>query len=496
MTPGFIRTRYQKDYEKVEGWTKEAEASIKEFDDLTSILDEQEKKWGQLLKNGYFGRPVYGFDELRDQIKKKDFTKARTRMEDLSKMIDAAYALLSRRDYLKDRLHTLLDNVSRDPELDRYADKEQIQIINEKLNSIQLEDAEKGISELGTRIAIGKSVQLEKKQLNSRLEDLKKRWRAINEKGIADYPFVLEKHISVLLDSGDTKGSKLNLDQFEKDLLVEEEKSVKIENIKKAFFTLNNQRDQLIQVGSIDERYTYQGDIYEAIKNNRIGPAEELIEKNRTILNEIKRLGEEFAELKERWNDETSSRGRTDRYRDEPLIHESLQKGDIKYAQELMDRFEKKVMELEAETATKGTSDTKEVFISYATEDKNVAFAVCHALEQKKIRCWIAPRDVLPGENYGKAIIGAINTSQIMVLIFSSNSNYSQQVLREVERAVSKGIVIVPLRIEEVLPSDEFEYFISSSHWLDAITKPFEEHVNKLTNSVVSLLDMIHKNGK
>jgi hypothetical protein len=31
------------------------------------------------------------------------------------------------------------------------------------------------------------------------------------------------------------------------------------------------------------------------------------------------------------------------------------------------------------------------VFISYSNKDKAVADAVCHALEDRKIRCWIAP---------------------------------------------------------------------------------------------------------
>ena len=38
-----------------------------------------------------------------------------------------------------------------------------------------------------------------------------------------------------------------------------------------------------------------------------------------------------------------------------------------------------------------------DVFISYAAKDRTVAEAACAALESEGIRCWIAPRDVLPG---------------------------------------------------------------------------------------------------
>ncbi|HEY0384797.1 MAG TPA: toll/interleukin-1 receptor domain-containing protein, partial [Pyrinomonadaceae bacterium] len=88
-----------------------------------------------------------------------------------------------------------------------------------------------------------------------------------------------------------------------------------------------------------------------------------------------------------------------------------------------------------------------EIFISHSSKDVAAAGIVCAALEARGIRCWIAPRDVLPGVSYGEAIIDAINQCRFFVLIFSAHSNKSQQVLREVERAASKNIAIVPFRL-------------------------------------------------
>ena len=48
------------------------------------------------------------------------------------------------------------------------------------------------------------------------------------------------------------------------------------------------------------------------------------------------------------------------------------------------------------------------VFISYASKNKQLADALCHTLEQHRISCWIAPRDVLPGEPYAREIIRGI----------------------------------------------------------------------------------------
>ena len=129
-----------------------------------------------------------------------------------------------------------------------------------------------------------------------------------------------------------------------------------------------------------------------------------------------------------------------------------------------------------------------DVFISYSSKDKTIADAVCATLESRKIRCWIAPRDVLPGLPYAEALIDGLNQSRVLILVLSASSIESQQVMREVERAVTKGIPVLPLRIEDVVPSKSLEYFVSSSHWLDALTPPLERHLQKLAASVQVLL--------
>lgn len=129
-----------------------------------------------------------------------------------------------------------------------------------------------------------------------------------------------------------------------------------------------------------------------------------------------------------------------------------------------------------------------DVFVCYASEDKTVADAVCACLESHSIRCWIAPRDALPGVAYGEAIIEAIHGSRIMVLVFSSKSNISPHIPKEIERAVSRGVAIMPFRIEDVMPGKALDYFIGNVHWLDALTPPLERHLDRLAQDVRTLL--------
>jgi TIR domain/Ankyrin repeats (3 copies) len=137
----------------------------------------------------------------------------------------------------------------------------------------------------------------------------------------------------------------------------------------------------------------------------------------------------------------------------------------------------------------------RDVFISYSSNDKTVADAVCSVLESGGIECWIAPRNILAGEGYAASLLNALSTSRILVLVYSGSSNRSPQVLREVERAVSKGLPIVPFRIEDVPMSSAMEYFISSQHWLDALTPPLESHLDRLREDVKVLLSRQVQDG-
>jgi hypothetical protein len=130
-----------------------------------------------------------------------------------------------------------------------------------------------------------------------------------------------------------------------------------------------------------------------------------------------------------------------------------------------------------------------DAFISYSSKDKPTADATCAVLENKGIRCWIAPRDILPGADWGEAIIDAINEAKVFVLVFSSNANESPQIKREVERAINRGIPVVPFRIENVLPTKSLEYFLSTPHWLDAFSPPMEAHLTYLASVISSVLD-------
>jgi hypothetical protein len=124
------------------------------------------------------------------------------------------------------------------------------------------------------------------------------------------------------------------------------------------------------------------------------------------------------------------------------------------------------------------------VFISHSSADRAIAERLCTYLEQHGAPCWMAPRDVMPGQNYGAAIVDAIDECRVFVLLLSSESNKSRQVVREVERAASTDSVILPFRIEDVQPSRDLAFYVSSAHWLDAAKYQVDEQFDELLAAI------------
>ena len=128
------------------------------------------------------------------------------------------------------------------------------------------------------------------------------------------------------------------------------------------------------------------------------------------------------------------------------------------------------------------------VFLSHSVKDKAVADAIVARLEADSVTCWVAPRDVVPGADWGESIINAIESSRIMILIFSQSANASSQIKREVERAVNKGVYIIPFRLDDIPPTRSLEYFISTAQWMDAFPPPLERHLHNLAKTVKAVL--------
>ena len=129
-----------------------------------------------------------------------------------------------------------------------------------------------------------------------------------------------------------------------------------------------------------------------------------------------------------------------------------------------------------------------DIFISYSSKDQMIADAIVNILESRKIKCWISYRDASHGKHFAESIEQAIENSKICVLIFSNDSNQSDFVLKEVDSCAEYKKMVIPFKIDNALMRKALAFHLRSAHWLEALSRPLEEHINKLADKLEEAL--------
>ena len=130
-----------------------------------------------------------------------------------------------------------------------------------------------------------------------------------------------------------------------------------------------------------------------------------------------------------------------------------------------------------------------DVFISYSSRDMEAAQAICHVLEQNEIRCWMAPRDIPPGADYGDVIDEAIKSCKVVVVIFSETAASSQWVKGELNIAFEEQKTIIPFRLDQTPLKGQNRVMLNKTHWIDA----FPDYKTKFNDLVTAVAQSIGK---
>ena len=112
--------------------------------------------------------------------------------------------------------------------------------------------------------------------------------------------------------------------------------------------------------------------------------------------------------------------------------------------------------------------DIKDVFISYKSEDYDVARSVRVYLENLAFKVWMAPEDIPGSSNYAQAIPIGIENCKVFVLILTEKVQTLKWVLRELKRAIEEEKVIVPFMVEECKLNDEFAFMLQGINIIHA----------------------------
>ncbi len=132
----------------------------------------------------------------------------------------------------------------------------------------------------------------------------------------------------------------------------------------------------------------------------------------------------------------------------------------------------------------------RDVFICHRTAepDQDIADAICTRLEERGLRCWIAPRNILAGsQNYERDILKGVENSRLFLLVSSFKSIYSEDCEMELKAAVLAGKALYSYRIDDTPYDGAFDRALSAVQWLDASDDPYA-HLEQLVIDVKGIL--------
>lgn len=121
-----------------------------------------------------------------------------------------------------------------------------------------------------------------------------------------------------------------------------------------------------------------------------------------------------------------------------------------------------------------------DVFISYSSKDQKLVEAMCHYLEERNLRCFVAYRDVPKGKDWGPYIEKGIEDSKVLVYVHTEASNMSEETTREINLAFEEGCVVIPFRVSAIKYGTGKRYRLNNLNWLDAFPQSPENYFGDL----------------
>jgi len=130
------------------------------------------------------------------------------------------------------------------------------------------------------------------------------------------------------------------------------------------------------------------------------------------------------------------------------------------------------------------------VFISYSSKNKDYAEATLHLLKSEGIGTWMAPYDIPAGSKYAYVINDAIQKCSCVLLLLSEQSQGSEWVEKEVERAVSYKKTIISMHLDGSQLNSGFSFYLGNQQIVPVKTiDKNNANVQKVLNAIRFFVD-------
>jgi hypothetical protein len=128
-----------------------------------------------------------------------------------------------------------------------------------------------------------------------------------------------------------------------------------------------------------------------------------------------------------------------------------------------------------------------DVFISYASRDRERVREIAEQLQSAGVSLWRDENDILGGENYGPKIVEGIKNCKVLLLACTDASMRSKNVKQEIQLAWNYGRPYIPLLIEplDTYP-EQVQYWLEGCQWLEVLDHRAEEWLPGVLRSLAA----------
>ena len=135
----------------------------------------------------------------------------------------------------------------------------------------------------------------------------------------------------------------------------------------------------------------------------------------------------------------------------------------------------------------------KKIFVSYVEEDGDVAHEIAKHLEAHGYSSWYYERDCPAGADYFEETFKAISDCEAMAIIISPRSLPSDQITREIVRAVESNKATLPLLLD--LTHDEYAHRRPGWKQAMAAANATRLRANEISGIIPALVAGLHAKG-
>ena len=132
-----------------------------------------------------------------------------------------------------------------------------------------------------------------------------------------------------------------------------------------------------------------------------------------------------------------------------------------------------------------------DVFISYSRRDSAIVDRIEQELNRHGVTVFIDRSGIELGTDFAEIIGNAISSSQIILFVWSENSNQSKQAANEIVLALNNGKTIIPFKIGGFKPAPTLDYHLGRLNRID-VDRVSDAKIAELAEDIAQIVHRKH----